>query len=130
MQTVTAAVIRRNGEYLIARRREGGDLSGKWEFPGGKCEPGEGDAAALARELREELAIEAAIGAFVAGTRFEHAGKPFELRAYEAEWTGGQMELREHQEIRWVVPADFGLYDFAPSDQVIVRALERRDQPL
>ncbi len=127
MQTVTAAVIRRNGAYLIARRSAGGDLSGKWEFPGGKCEPGESDADALARELREELAMEAAIGAYVAGTRFEHAGRRYELKAYEAEWTGGGPELREHQEVRWVAPAEFDRYDFAPSDRAIVKELMRRE---
>ena len=126
MQKVTAAVICRNGAYLIGRRKPGGDLSGKWEFPGGKSQPGEDDATALARELLEELAIESHIGAFVAGTRFEHAGRPYELRAYEAEWTGGEMEMREHQELRWVPPVDFGVYDFAPSDLVIVRALKER----
>ena len=126
VRTVTAAVIRRRGEYLIARRKPGGDLAGKWEFPGGKAEPGEDDAAALARELREELAIEAVIGRYVAGTRFEHAGVRYELKAYEAEWTGGAMELREHQEVRWVTPDDFTRFDFAPSDRAIVAELLRR----
>ena len=56
---VTAAVIGKDDKILIAKRRLGRTLGGKWEFPGGKIEPGETPRQALARELREELAIEA-----------------------------------------------------------------------
>jgi mutator protein MutT len=123
MQIVTAAVIRKHGAVLIAKRRPGGDLSGKWEFPGGKLEPGENERACLARELREELGIEVVVGGFVAGADFTHRGRPYRLQAYEARWTAGAMEKREHEELRWVAPADFDRYDFADSDRAIVAAL-------
>jgi 8-oxo-dGTP diphosphatase len=59
---VLAAVIEREGRVLVTRRLEGSHLSGYWEFPGGKCDPDETHEACLARELREELGVEARIG--------------------------------------------------------------------
>ncbi len=56
---VTAAVIERDGRFLVTRRPAGVHLAGHWEFPGGKCEPGETLEQCLARELREELAVDA-----------------------------------------------------------------------
>jgi 8-oxo-dGTP diphosphatase len=61
MVRVTAAVIEREGQVLIARRGEGRALAGKWEFPGGKIEPGETPEQCLVREVREEFGIEAEI---------------------------------------------------------------------
>ena len=62
---VVAAVIERDGQILIGQRKARGRHGLKWEFPGGKVEPGEEPRAALARELREELAIEAVIGPII-----------------------------------------------------------------
>ena len=59
---VLAAVIERDGRFLVTRRQKGTHLDGLWEFPGGKCEPGETHAQCLARELREELGLEAVVG--------------------------------------------------------------------
>ena len=59
---MTAAVIERDGRVLVTRRQRGVHLEGYWEFPGGKCHPGESLAACLARELREELDVDARIG--------------------------------------------------------------------
>ena len=62
MIVVTAAVIEHEGRYLVTRRQRGVHLEGYWEFPGGKCEPGESLADCLRRELREELGADATIG--------------------------------------------------------------------
>ena len=59
---VVAALIERGGEVLVARRKEKGERAGLWEFPGGKVEAGEGERAALARELREELGVRVQVG--------------------------------------------------------------------
>src|SRR3954453_15333383 len=75
MTTVVAALIERNGRILVCRRRADHPHPLKWEFPGGKVEPGELPAEALLRELREELAIEAEIGPEVARYHFAYPGK-------------------------------------------------------
>ena len=62
MIVVTAAVIERDGRYLVTRRQRGVHLEGYWEFPGGKCEPEESLEDCLRRELREELGAEAVVG--------------------------------------------------------------------
>ncbi|HEQ72537.1 MAG TPA: (deoxy)nucleoside triphosphate pyrophosphohydrolase [Spirochaetia bacterium] len=120
---VTAAVISRDGKYLIAKRKGGGDLSGKWEFPGGKVEPGETEEHGLIRELAEELDVTAAVGEFICRTCFIHDGIDFELHAYRVTLTGGEPVAREHAQLRWVRPEEFGGYDFAESDRAIVAAL-------
>ena len=71
MTTVVAAVIERDGRILICQRRRGQAHELKWEFPGGKLEPGESPEVALRRELREELAIDAAPETEI--TRYEYA---------------------------------------------------------
>jgi 8-oxo-dGTP diphosphatase len=123
MRIVTAGIIRKDNAYLIAKRKAGGDLSGKWEFPGGKVKPGEDEREGLVRELEEELAITVTVGEFLCGTRFQHNLKSYELHAYFVEIVGGTLTLLEHDEIRWVGREDFDLFDFADSDQVIVKAL-------
>ena len=74
----------------------------------------------MARELREELAIESVVGAFITGTCFEHGGRSYELKAYQVEWTGGEMEMRDHQELRWIDSEDFHKYDFKFFDIVFI----------
>ena len=71
---VVAAVIERDGRILIGQRKAGGRHGLKWEFPGGKVEPGEEPREALARELREELGIEAQIGEEIERYDFSYAG--------------------------------------------------------
>ena len=67
---VVAAVIEQDDRLLLARRKDEGERAGLWEFPGGKIEPGESEQEALVRELREELDVEATVGAFI--ERLEH----------------------------------------------------------
>ncbi len=122
---VTAGIIERDGKVLIARRRPGKHMGGKWEFPGGKIEPGETPEQSLARELREELAVEAAIGGFLCQALWEGDGVSLELLVYRVEHFQGEPVLREHQEIRWVMPAELGRFDLADSDRKVVETLYR-----
>lgn len=121
---VTAALIRRSGQVLIARRRAGGHLAGFWEFPGGKIEEGETPEACLARELEEEFGVGAKVGAYVASSRFDYGERAIELLAYEAELEPGEWILDSHDEARWVPPADLLDYQLAPADIPIAEALE------
>lgn len=122
---VTAAVIEKDGRILIAQRRKGSALGGKWEFPGGKIEPGETAEACLKRELREEFEIEAEIGKFIIESRFRYCLVPIELLAYRVKHISGDFKVNEHEEIRWVLPSDLSSYDFMPADEPIVKLLSK-----
>jgi 8-oxo-dGTP diphosphatase len=124
-QRVTAAIIEENGRVFVARRGPGRHLSGKWEFPGGKIEPGESPEHSLARELDEELSVRAHIGEFLCATFFEADGVSLELLVYRVDRVEGEPALREHDEIRWVRPEELASFDLADSDRMVVKALYR-----
>ncbi len=119
---VTAALIEEGGRILLARRKPGKHMAGRWELPGGKVEPGESPEQSLARELAEELAIEARVGEFLCDAPFDRDGVRLELLVYRVERIAGEPQLLEHEEIRWVEPRDIKGYDLADSDR---SAMER-----
>ena len=122
MIVVVAAAIERDGRYLVARRTRPADVAGRWEFPGGKVEPGETEEQALAREIREELGVEIAMGERVPGEWPLHGD--LVLHLYRATLAGGEpMPLEQHDEIRWVTSAEFDSVDWLPSDIDAVRSL-------
>ncbi len=120
---VTAGIIQENGRVLIAQRRPGRHMAGKWEFPGGKIEQGETPEQSLARELEEELAVHARIGELLCRTTYEGEGISLELLVYRVLDFEGRPVLREHQEMRWVQPGELSAYDLADSDRRVVEAL-------
>ncbi|MFA5255911.1 MAG: 8-oxo-dGTP diphosphatase MutT [Candidatus Omnitrophota bacterium] len=122
---VTAAVIEKGGRILIAQRRRGRTLGGRWEFPGGKIEPGETPETCLKRELKEEFDIESEIGQFIIASRFRYCLVPIELLAYRVKHLSGEFKVNEHEEIRWVSPSELGSYDFMPADKSIVELLAK-----
>ena len=123
--TVTAGILRQNGRVLIARRRPGKHMGGKWEFPGGKIELGESPEQALARELAEELDVRARVGDLLCRAAWEGDGISLDLLVYRVDGFEGTPMLREHEEIRWVAPQDLGTYDLADSDRQVVEMLFR-----
>jgi 8-oxo-dGTP diphosphatase len=104
---VVGAALIENGQLLAARRSAPVELAGRWELPGGKVESGETPEAALERELREELGVEAEAGARVPG---EWPLKPpYVLQVFTARLRPGSAApepLQDHDELRWVGPAD------------------------
>ncbi len=120
---VTAAVIEENGKVLIGRRKPGRHMGGKWEFPGGKIEPGETPEESLARELQEELAIRVRVGEFLYKTFYQGGGVSLELLVYRVERLDGEPALIEHQELRWVRPEELMSFDLADSDRRVVQGL-------
>jgi 8-oxo-dGTP diphosphatase len=125
MQNVTAAVIVKNGKYLIAKRQAGGSLSEKWEFPGGKVEPGETPQQGLAREIYEEFGVNVKVGDFIGSIEFKNKEKEYRLMAYFTEIQGGTISLTVHDEIQWVEIHEFDTYDFADSDKGIIALLKK-----
>ena len=122
---VTAAVIEKDGKVLIAQRRKGSTLGGRWEFPGGKIDPGETAEACLKRELKEEFDIESEIGKFIIASQFRYCLVPIELLAYRVKHLSGEFKVHEHEEIRWVSPSELRSYDFMPADKPIVEILQK-----
>lgn len=118
---VLAALITRDGRWLLGLRPHGKRHAGRWEFPGGKVEPGESDVDAMARELREELDLSlVSLGA----ERFvqRDGESPFEITFVEVEVTGVPRAL-EHVALAWVSAAEFAQYPLAPSDLACARVL-------
>lgn len=120
---VTAAVVRRDGRVLIARRLPGGERPGLWEFPGGKVERGETPEEGLRRELREELAVEAEVGPLLVTVCHDYPDKAIQLLAYQCTVTQGEPRAVECAEVRWVRPEELASYPVAPADEPIVRRL-------
>ena len=121
---VVAAVIERAGLILIGQRKPRGRHALKWEFPGGKVEPGEGSRNALVRELREELGIEARIGDEIERYDFSYsAGHVTRLIFFQvAEFTGEPANL-DFAQIAWVERDRLPEYDFLEGDVAFVRRL-------
>jgi A/G-specific adenine glycosylase len=118
------------GEVLIDQRLPEGLLGGLWEFPGGKQEPDEPIEATIARELREELAIEAEVGQEL--IRLEHAYSHKRLRfvVHLCRWLGGEPQPLASQQVRWVEPAQLADYPFpAANARIIAALLEHLDVP-
>jgi mutator protein MutT len=116
----------RGGKILLARRKAGKHMGNRWEFPGGKVNPGESPEQALGRELQEELGIEARVGAYLGSARFADGRVDLEILLYRAEHLSGTFTLREHEAIAWVDPGDLETYDLADSDRELVQRLVRR----
>jgi 8-oxo-dGTP diphosphatase len=126
MQLVVAAVIERDGRILICQRNAAKRHALKWEFPGGKVEPGEEPAAALGRELEEELGIRAEIGPQIADYPYTYPGRPpIRLIFYGVTHFTGEIENREFLDIRWEPRERLPEYDFLDGDLDFVRGLAR-----
>jgi 8-oxo-dGTP diphosphatase len=121
---VTAAVIEVEGRFLITRRQKGVHLEGVWEFPGGKCEPGETLHACLARELREELDVPSRIGEEIFSTTHEYPDRAIELHFFRCALLGDpQPQLG--QDMRWAARGELGDLDFPPADAALIDMLRR-----
>ena len=124
---VTAAVVERNGKILVARRKAGLVAGGLWEFPGGKLEEGEDPEHGLARELEEELGVRASVGEFLCSVPFAGPLSSFELMVYRTELLSDAFRLADHDEIRWLAPAEMDESSFSKPDRPVVRLLARRE---
>lgn len=122
---VTAAIIEKDSLVLIARRKIGSALGGKWEFPGGKIEPGESSEECLKREMKEEFGIEVEVKEFIASNKFRYFFVPLELLAYRVTHLSGEFEVRDHEEIKWVAKNELRNYNFLPADKPIVSILSQ-----
>ncbi|MDR0400220.1 MAG: NUDIX domain-containing protein [Treponema sp.] len=123
-----AGIALRGERCFIARRLPGGPLGGKWEFPGGKGEPGEGPEAALIREFQEEFSLPIRVGEELGESRFFHRGIERTLRAFLISFDSAEdftgMVLADHEEWKWAALEEIEGLDFVPSDQNIFPLLK------
>jgi 8-oxo-dGTP diphosphatase len=117
---VAAAVIERDGLVLVTRRQPGVHLAGHWEFPGGKCKPGEPLAACLMRELREELRVDVVVGQQLLATPHVYPDGEVQLHFFRCDLLG-EPEPQLGQEMRWVARRDLGRLPFPPADAELIR---------
>lgn len=125
--TVVAAIIQQGGRVLICQRRQDDTFGLKWEFPGGKVQEGESPAAALARELEEELGVRAQIGAEICRTRHkysEHA-REIELLFFTARLESPNVQNLAFERIVWEEAGQLPAYDFLAADREMVARLAK-----
>ena len=124
MTTVAVALLERDGKVLICRRRNDQAHAGKWEFPGGKVEPGEAPGQALARELNEELDILAESFQEVCRYEYSYPGKPpICLVFFRVDRYVGSLRGTQFADLKWEDREALPTYDFLEGDARIVREL-------
>ena len=120
---IVGAAIIMDGRVLACERAEPPEMSGKWEFPGGKVEPGEGETEALVRECEEELGVVVEVGERVGNDIALSQGNAI-LRVYQASLTNGRQPTPiEHSALRWLSVEELNSVPWLPADAPIVDAL-------
>ena len=105
---VVAGFLRKDGKILIGQRPENHSLAGQWEFPGGKIEPGETPEEALARELSEELGIEAKIGELKLACTHSYGDVGILILFFEVNFWKGEPKAMHHMMLEWIYPSQLG----------------------
>ncbi len=130
MISVTAAILINANRILIAQRGEKDRLAGKWEFPGGKIEPGERPEQCLIREMKEEFGVDVTVAGFFGRSVHVYETGAIELLAYHVIWHSGNFKLNAHTAIEWVSLNQLHQFDFAPADVPLVQKLQKQyDHP-
>lgn len=124
-QVVCAVITRASGHVLMARRAAGQHLEGLWELPGGKVEPGESLAAALERELGEELGLLAVARHEIARTIYHYDRGSIELIALATSVANGISKMAVHDRVDWFAPGDVAKLAIAPADVPLIHAIFR-----
>ena len=120
---VVAAVIERDGRYLITQRRPTAVLPLLWEFPGGRVEEGETDGDALRREVKHRLGVEIVPGQMISFVSHPYERYVVDLYLYECRLSGGEPEEKNVNAFRWVTSSEFDQYPFTPADELSMNKL-------
>ena len=125
MTEVVAALSWDRGRFLICQRPAHKARGMLWEFVGGKVEPGETREEALIRECREELAITLSVGAVYMDVIHAYPDLTVHLTLFSASIADGVPQKLEHNDIRWITPAEIPAYVFCPADEEILSKIAR-----
>lgn len=125
IRVVAAALFNVDGDVLIAQRPPGKHMAGRWEFPGGKVAAGESDAAALARELHEELGIAVSAARPLLTLTHDYADRSVELSLWIVERYAGEPRSLDGQQLKWVPPGRLLEEDVLEADRPFIEALQR-----
>jgi 8-oxo-dGTP diphosphatase len=120
---VVAAVIARDGRYLITQRRASAVLPLLWEFPGGRVEAGETDAQALSREVMHRLGVSVEVGSLISYVRHPYERYTVDLHLYECSIVRGEPTEQNVLSYRWVTSSEFDRFQFTPADEASMSKL-------
>jgi len=126
---IVAAVIERDGKYLITQRRATAVLPLLWEFPGGRVEDQETDDVALHREVLYRLGVRVTVGALMSSVRHTYEKYAVDLYLYECALLGQQPEARNVNAFRWATSSEFETYPFTPADEASMTKLLGLNEP-
>jgi 8-oxo-dGTP diphosphatase len=115
-----AGISLRGASVFVARRKPGGSMGGRWEFPGGKLEAGESCQDAVIREFREEFELDIAVRQTIGESSFCNGGRQYEIIAALVGFHGEPRTLHEHDQYRWVAGEALGELDLADSDRSLL----------
>lgn len=121
---VVAGIIK-NGDKIFATQRGYGEFKDGWEFPGGKMELGETPQEALARELKEELAVDVKVGEFLCTVDYDYPTFHLTMHCFYCSVIGGELTLLEHEASKWLKMTELHSVNWLPADVEVVAALER-----
>jgi 8-oxo-dGTP diphosphatase len=121
---VCAAIVDGKGRVLIARRAPDKKLGGKWEFPGGKLEPGEELEAALVREIREELHVSIRVKSLLHVRPYVYPHGNVLILFYLCDSLTGEVKLTDHDEVRWCTVAELGELPLLPANEEALAKLD------
>ena len=121
---VTAAILVKDNKIIIAKRGPNDHLAKKWEFPGGKIEIDETPEKCLKREMKEEFDIDVSVGEYLGSSIYHYDHISIELMAYRTYWGNGEIDLKDHDDFKWVSLEQLAEFDFAPADLLFVEKLQ------
>ncbi len=128
INVVAALIIRANSQgekEIFATQRGYGEYKDWWEFPGGKVEAGESPEAALAREIKEELATEINVGDYIDTIEYDYPTFHLSMKCYECSVISGKLVLLEHEAARWLTKETLRSVNWLPADQLILDKIEK-----
>lgn len=125
MVVVVAALIKKDGKFLIAKRSTGDkNMLGKWEFPGGKVDKEENEEHAIEREIKEEFELDIKARKFLINNVCKYPFKIIDLRLYECEYIKGDFKLHDHSEYRFISKDEILNYDLCPADVPLAKYIK------